>query len=69
MHVGGRMIDLIKDAGANVVNSDCIWHYTEGLAKWNAISPNDWHLYTPMPIFFMVGCYWQALGSVPLPCL
>lgn len=39
-HVDGRMIDIAQDAGANVVNSDRMWHYTEGLANWNPIWPN-----------------------------
>lgn len=39
-HVDGRMIDIAQDAGAHVVNSDRMWHYTEGLANWNPIWPN-----------------------------
>lgn len=39
-HVDGRMIDIAKEAGANVVNADRMWHYTEGLANWNPIWPN-----------------------------
>lgn len=38
-HVDGRMIDIAKDAGANVVNVDRMWHYTEGLQNWNPIWP------------------------------
>ncbi|KAJ5101203.1 FAD binding domain-containing protein [Penicillium angulare] len=39
-HVDGRMIDIAHDAGANVINSDRMWHYTEGLSNWNPIWPN-----------------------------
>lgn len=39
-YVDGRMIDIAEGAGANVVNADRMWHYTEGLANWNPIWPN-----------------------------
>ena len=39
-HVDGRMINISKVAGANVINSDRMWHYTEGLANWNSIWPH-----------------------------
>jgi predicted oxidoreductase len=38
-HVDGRMIDIAQEAGANVINSDRMWHYTEGLHNWNPIWP------------------------------
>lgn len=38
-HVDGRMIGIARDAGANVINSDRMWHYTEGLDNWNSIWP------------------------------
>lgn len=38
-HVDGRMIGIAKDAGANVINSDRMWHYTEGLINWDPIWP------------------------------
>ncbi|KAH1357575.1 hypothetical protein KXV81_001020 [Aspergillus fumigatus] len=38
-HVDGRMIDISRKAGASVVNSDRMWHYTEGLTNWNPIWP------------------------------
>jgi predicted oxidoreductase len=39
-HVDGRMLEIAKDAGANLVNADRMWHYTEGLANWDPIWPN-----------------------------
>ena len=39
-HVDGRMIDIAKHAGGNVVNADRMWHYTEGLRNWDPIWPN-----------------------------
>jgi predicted oxidoreductase len=38
-HVDGRMIDIAETAGANVVNRDRMWHYTEGLVNWDPIWP------------------------------
>ncbi|KAB8234052.1 FAD binding domain-containing protein [Aspergillus alliaceus] len=38
-HVDGRMIEIAKEAGANVINEDRMWHYTEGLQNWNSIWP------------------------------
>lgn len=39
-HVDGRMIAISKTAGANVINEDRMWHYTEGLKNWDSIWPN-----------------------------
>ncbi len=39
-HVDGRMLAISQGAGANVVNSDRMWHYTEGIANWDPIWPN-----------------------------
>ncbi|KAL1953757.1 hypothetical protein VTO42DRAFT_2288 [Malbranchea cinnamomea] len=39
-HVDGRMIEIAKEHGANVINSDRMWHYTEGLRNWNSIWPD-----------------------------
>jgi len=38
-HVDGRMIDIAEQAGANVINRDRMWHYTEGIQNWNSIWP------------------------------
>lgn len=38
-YVDGRMIEIAEKAGANIVNSDRMWHYTEGLQNWNSIWP------------------------------
>lgn len=37
-HVDGRMLAITEEtAGANIVNRDRMWHYTEGLRNWNSI--------------------------------
>ena len=38
-HVDGRMIQIAKDKGVSIVNSDRMWHYTEGLRNWDSIWP------------------------------
>ena len=36
-HVDGRMIDIAREAGGNLINPDRMWHYTEGVRNWNPI--------------------------------
>ncbi|KAF4961717.1 hypothetical protein FGADI_80 [Fusarium gaditjirri] len=48
-HVDGRMIGISEDAGANVINRDRMWHYTEGLQNWNPIWPNHGIRVLPAP--------------------
>ena len=39
-HVDGRMLEIGEKAGASLVNSDRMWHYTEGVHNWDPIWPN-----------------------------
>ena len=39
-HVDGRMLGISEDAGANIVNRDRMWHYTEGIHNWDPIWPD-----------------------------
>jgi uncharacterized protein len=36
-HVDGRMLGITQRAGGNVINSDRMWHYTEGITNWGPI--------------------------------
>jgi predicted oxidoreductase len=36
-HVDGRMLGITAAVGGNVVNSDRMWHYTEGITNWDPI--------------------------------
>ncbi|UOQ67277.1 FAD-binding dehydrogenase [Hymenobacter volaticus] len=36
-HVDGLMLGISEAAGANCINQDRMWHYTEGLDNWNPI--------------------------------
>lgn len=36
-HVDGRMLGITEKAGGRLVNSDRMWHYTEGITNWDPI--------------------------------
>ncbi|HET6256769.1 MAG TPA: FAD-binding dehydrogenase [Puia sp.] len=36
-HVDGRMLGIAQQVGGNVINSDRMWHYTEGVTNWDPI--------------------------------
>ncbi|MBG6121177.1 FAD-binding dehydrogenase [Corynebacterium aquatimens] len=38
-HVDGRGIQIAANAGANLVNTDRMWHYPEGMINWDPIWP------------------------------
>ena len=38
-HVDGRMLAIARDAGANEINADRMWHYVEGIHNWDPIWP------------------------------
>lgn len=48
-HVDGRMIGIAETAGANVINRDRMWHYTEGLHNWDPIWQNHGIRVLPAP--------------------
>ncbi|MFJ3792425.1 FAD-binding dehydrogenase [Kitasatospora sp. NPDC090091] len=36
-HVDGLMLGIAGEAGANLINGDRMWHYTEGIENWDPI--------------------------------
>ncbi|AVL99062.1 FAD-binding dehydrogenase [Gordonia iterans] len=36
-YVDGRMLGITEQAGANLVNRDRMWHYTEGIHNWDPV--------------------------------
>jgi hypothetical protein len=36
-HVDGRMLAVTAAVGGHIINSDRMWHYTEGIQNWNPI--------------------------------
>ncbi|MCD0445227.1 FAD-binding dehydrogenase [Glycomyces sp. A-F 0318] len=39
-HVDGRMLGIAERAGADLINRDRMWHYTEGIENWDPIWPH-----------------------------
>ncbi|MFE7192658.1 FAD-binding dehydrogenase [Kitasatospora sp. NPDC057541] len=65
-YVDGRMLAITAEAGARLVNSDRMWHYTEGLHNWNPIWPGHGIRILPGPS----SMWFDALGRrLPEPCL
>jgi predicted oxidoreductase len=38
-HVDGRMLGITEAVGGQLINSDRMWHYTEGIQNWDPIWP------------------------------
>ena len=65
-HVDGRMIDAAVEAGAATINTDRMWHYTEGVRNWDPIWPNHGIRILPGPS----SMWFDALGErMEAPCL
>jgi predicted oxidoreductase len=64
-HVDGRMLAISRDAGANVINPDRMWHYTEGIENWNPIWPRHGIKIIPGPSSVWLDARGQRL-PVPL---
>jgi predicted oxidoreductase len=48
-HVAGRMLAIGERAGASIINSDRMWHYTEGVRNWDPIWANHGTRILPGP--------------------
>lgn len=65
-HVDGRMIAISAKAGAGLINTDRMWHYTEGLQNFDPIWPNHGIRILPGPS----SMWFDATGNrLPAPCL
>ncbi|WP_420961323.1 FAD-binding dehydrogenase [Brucella sp. IR073] len=65
-HVDGRMIGIAVEAGGATINTDRMWHYTEGLKNWSPIWPNHGIRILPGPS----SLWFDAKGNrLPSPCL
>ncbi|KQY57566.1 FAD-binding dehydrogenase [Nocardioides sp. Root140] len=63
-HVDGRMLAISEAAGANLVNSDRMWAYTEGIHNWDPIWPDHAIRIIPGPS----SMWFDALGDrLPSP--
>ena len=59
-HVDGRMIGITESAGAHVINSDRMWHYTEGITNYDPIWPLHGIRILPGSVVAMAGRHRQA---------
>lgn len=65
-HVDGRMLAITQEAGGAIINSDRMWHYTEGIKNWSPIWPQHGIRILPGPS----SLWFNALGErLPAPFL
>ncbi len=65
-HVDGRMVAIARKAGAATINTDRMWHYTEGVRNWAPIWPHHGIRILPGPS----SMWFDARGNrLPAPCL
>jgi predicted oxidoreductase len=65
-HVDGLLLDIAKTAGAQLINTDRMWHYTEGVKNWDPIWPHHGIRILPGPS----SMWFDATGDrLPPPCM
>ena len=65
-HVDGLMLGVTRAAGADLINTDRMWHYCEGVQNWNPIWPHHGIRILPGPS----SLWFDATGErLPAPCL
>lgn len=65
-HVDGRMLDISAKAGASLINTNRMWHYTEGVKNWDPIWPHHGIRILPGPS----SLWFDAKGNrFSAPCL
>lgn len=66
-HVDGRMIQISESAGANLVNTDRMWAYTEGMKNWNSIWPGHGIRIIPGPSSLWIDATGKRFPSNIIP--
>ena len=66
-HVDGRMITISETAGANLVNTDRMWAYTEGMKNWNSIWPGHGIRIIPGPSSLWIDATGKRFPSNIIP--
>lgn len=64
-YVDGRMLDIARSAGAVTINTDRMWHYTEGLRNFAPIWPNHGIRILPGPSSLWLDALGQRMEA---PC-
>ncbi len=60
--VDGKMLGIAQTAGANIINPDRMWHYTEGIKNWAPIWKNHGIRILPGPTSI-----WLDANGIQLP--
>ena len=66
-HVDGRMIEIAERAGGREINSDRMWHYTEGLKNWDPIWRNHGIRILPGPSSFWCDAWGNRFAAPTMP--
>ncbi|GAB3647061.1 FAD-binding dehydrogenase [Glycomyces tarimensis] len=66
-HVDGRMLGIAASAGANLINRDRMWHYTEGIQNWDPIWPHHGIRILPGPSSLWLDATGRRLPSPLFP--
>ncbi len=66
-HVDGRMLEISERAGASLVNTDRMWHYTEGMMNWDPIWPKHGIRIIPGPSALWLDATGKRMPSHIIP--
>ncbi len=66
-YVDGRMLGIAEAAGANLVNRDRMWHYTEGIHNWDPIWPDHAIRIIPGPSSLWLDANGERLAAPNFP--
>ncbi|MCL6706614.1 FAD-binding dehydrogenase [Pseudomonas sp. R2.Fl] len=66
-HVDGRMLEIAHSVGGDIINSDRMWHYTEGLKNWDPIWPSHGIRILPGPSSFWCDADGNRLQAPAMP--
>jgi predicted oxidoreductase len=66
-HVDGRMLAITQRAGGRIVNSDRMWHYTEGLRNFDPIWPGHGIRILPGPSSMWFDAKGKRFGAPDYP--
>ena len=66
-HVDGRMLGITQQAGGAVINSDRMWHYTEGIKNWSPVWPDHGVRILPGPSSMWFDARGERLPAPFLP--
>ncbi|WP_075291271.1 FAD-binding dehydrogenase [Pararhizobium arenae] len=66
-HVDGRMLDIASRARGSIINSDRMWHYTEGLKNFAPIWPDHGIRILPGPSSFWCDANGNRFSAPAMP--